>query len=71
MGVRHQSCAVKIEFASLIHVVLADLNTDNLCNAIKNHEGWELVYDDAQQKQENQIMELADYLTEGLIQKFL
>ena len=26
-------------------------NTDNLCAAIEGHEGWELIYDDARQKQ--------------------
>ena len=41
-------------------------NTDNLCNAIKNHEGWELVYDDAQQKQENQIKALRNFITQGV-----
>ena len=30
-------------------------NTDDLRSAIENHAGWKLVYDDGQQKQENQI----------------
>ena len=41
-------------------------NTDNLCNAISSHEGWELVYDDAQQKQENQIKALRNFITQGV-----
>ena len=41
-------------------------NTDNLCNAISEHEGWELVYDDAQQKQENQIKALRNFITQGV-----
>ena len=41
-------------------------NTDDLCNAIKAHEGWELVYDDGQQKQENQIKALRNFITQGV-----
>ena len=41
-------------------------NTDDICNAIKNHEGWELVYDDAQQKQENQVKALRNFITQGV-----
>ena len=41
-------------------------NTDNLCGAIEGHEGWELVYDDAQQKQENQIKALRNFITQGV-----
>ena len=41
-------------------------NTDNLCAAIEGHEGWTLVYDDAQQKQENQIKALRNFITQGV-----
>ena len=41
-------------------------NTDDLCNAISAHEGWTLVYDDAQQKQENQINALRNFITQGV-----
>ncbi len=41
-------------------------NTDDLRNAIENHEGWKLVYDDAQQKQENQIKALRNFITQGV-----
>ena len=40
-------------------------NTDDLCNAIKA-EGWNLVYDDAQQKQENQIKALRNFISQGV-----
>ncbi len=40
-------------------------NTDDLCNAIKA-EGWDLVYDDAQQKQENQIKALRNFISQGV-----
>ena len=38
-------------------------NTDSIKNAVSNHEGWELIYDDAQQKQENQIKALRNFIT--------
>ena len=41
-------------------------NTDNLCAAIEGHEGWTLIYDDAQQKQENQIKALRNFITQGV-----
>ena len=41
-------------------------NTDDLRNAIENHEGWKLVYDDGQQKQENQIKALRNFITQGV-----
>ena len=40
-------------------------NTDDLCSAIPA-QGWELVYDDAQQKQENQIKALRNFITQGV-----
>ncbi len=40
-------------------------NTDDLCNAIKA-EGWNLVYDDAQQHQENQIKALRNFISQGV-----
>ena len=40
-------------------------NTDDLTSAIKA-EGWELVYDDAQQKQENQIKALRNFISQGV-----
>ncbi|MBR7187520.1 MAG: ABC transporter substrate-binding protein, partial [Clostridia bacterium] len=41
-------------------------NTDSVNAAIEGHEGWELVYDDAQQKQENQIKALRNFITQGV-----
>lgn len=41
-------------------------NTDDVCSAIENHEGWELVYSDGQQKQENQIQALRNFITQGV-----
>lgn len=41
-------------------------NTDSIKAAIENHEGWELIYDDAQQKQENQIKALRNFITQGV-----
>ncbi len=41
-------------------------NTDNVCAAIEGHEGWELIYDDAQQKQENQIKALRNFITQDV-----
>ena len=40
-------------------------NTDNVCAAIEA-EGWALVYDDGQQKQENQIKALRNFITQGV-----
>ena len=39
-------------------------NTDDMCAAIEA-EGWNLVYDDAQQKQENQVKALRNFITQG------
>ena len=41
-------------------------NTDNIRNMIANHEGWECIYSDAQQKQENQITALRNLITQGV-----
>ncbi|MBQ3279795.1 MAG: ABC transporter substrate-binding protein [Clostridia bacterium] len=41
-------------------------NTDSINGAIKGHEGWELIYDDAQQKQENQIKALRNFITQNV-----
>ena len=41
-------------------------NTDSIKAAIENHEGWELIYDDAQRKQENQIKALRNFITQGV-----
>ena len=46
-------------------------NTISMKETFTEDKGYHLYVEDGQQKQENQIMELADYLTEGLIQKFL
>lgn len=40
-------------------------NTDNVCAAIEA-EGWTLVYDDGQQKQENQIKALRNFITQDV-----
>ena len=41
-------------------------NTDSINGTIEAHEGWELVYDDAQQKQENQIKALRNFITQDV-----
>lgn len=41
-------------------------NTDDLRSAIENHPGWKLVYDDGQQKQENQIKALRNFITQDV-----
>ena len=41
-------------------------NTDSVTAAIEGHEGWELVYSDGQQKQENQIQALRNFITQGV-----
>ena len=41
-------------------------NTDSVNSAIEGHEGWELVYSDGQQKQENQIQALRSFITQGV-----
>ena len=41
-------------------------NTDDLRKAIETHPGWKLVYDDAQQKQENQIKALRNFITQDV-----
>ena len=41
-------------------------NTDSVTNAIEGHEGWEFVYSDGQQKQENQIQALRNFITQGV-----
>ena len=40
-------------------------NTDDVCSAIKE-AGWELIYDDAQQKQENQVKAVRNFITQGV-----
>ena len=40
-------------------------NTDDVKKAIVD-AGWELVYDDAQQKQENQVKALRNFITKAL-----
>ena len=40
-------------------------NTDDVCAAIEG-AGWTLVYDDAQQKQENQVKALRNFITQGV-----
>ena len=41
-------------------------NTDSINGTIEAHEGWELVYSDGQQKQENQIQALNNFITQGV-----
>ena len=41
-------------------------NTDDLTKAIQGHPGWTLIYDDAQQKQENQIKALRNFITQNV-----
>jgi simple sugar transport system substrate-binding protein len=41
-------------------------NTDSVTAAVTGHEGWEFVYSDGQQKQENQIQALRNFITQGV-----
>ena len=41
-------------------------NTDSVTAAIEGHEGWKFVYSDGQQKQENQIQALRNFITQGV-----
>ena len=41
-------------------------NTDSVTSAVEGHEGWEFVYSDGQQKQENQIQALRNFITQGV-----
>ena len=41
-------------------------NTDDILNNLGAIEGWEVLYDDAQQKQENQINALRRFITQGV-----
>jgi len=41
-------------------------NTDSIGAWVGGHEGWTYVYDDAQQKQENQIKALGNYINQGV-----
>ena len=41
-------------------------NTDSVTNAVEGHEGWDFVYSDGQQKQENQITALRNFITQGV-----
>ncbi len=41
-------------------------NTDSINAWVGGHEGWTYVYDDAQQKQENQIKALGNYINQGV-----
>ena len=41
-------------------------NTDSINKWVGEHEGWEYIYDDAQQKQENQIKALRNFITQGV-----
>ena len=41
-------------------------NTDDLRSSIEGHAGWKLVYDDGQQKQENQIKALRNFITQDV-----
>ncbi|MBQ7786404.1 MAG: ABC transporter substrate-binding protein [Clostridia bacterium] len=40
-------------------------NTDSL-RGMAEKEGWEMIYDDAQQKQENQVKALRNFITQGV-----
>ena len=41
-------------------------NTDSVTAAIQGHEGWEFIYSDGQQKQENQIQALRNFITQNV-----
>ena len=41
-------------------------NTDSVTIAIEGHEGWDFVYSDGQQKQENQIQALSNFINQGV-----
>lgn len=41
-------------------------NTDSVKNAIESVEGWTYIYDDAQQKQENQVKALRNFISQNV-----
>ena len=41
-------------------------NTDSVTKAIEGHEGWSFVHSDGQQKQENQITALRNFITQNV-----
>ena len=67
LGVCGNAFALKIAFSQIGQESdWRTANTDNVCSAIEAHEGWELIYDDGQQKQENQIKALRNFITQGV-----
>ena len=41
-------------------------NTKSVTETIEGHDGWEFIYNDGQQKQENQIQALRSFITQGV-----
>ena len=67
MAVAVASADVKIAFSQIGQESdWRTANTDSVKAAIEGHEGWEFIYSDGQQKQENQINALKDFITQGV-----
>lgn len=66
MGLASNASAITVAFSQIGQESdWRTANTDNVCAAIEA-EGWELVYSDGQQKQENQIQALRNFITQGV-----
>ena len=67
MGLAANASAITIAFSQIGQESdWRTANTDDVCAAVEGHEGWELVYSDGQQKQENQIQALNNFITQGV-----
>lgn len=67
MGLAANASAITIAFSQIGQESdWRTANTDNVCAAIEAHEGWDLVYSDGQQKQEEQIKALNNFITQGV-----
>ena len=67
MGLAANASAITVAFSQIGQESdWRTANTDSITAAIEGHEGWELVYSDAQQKQEEQIKALNNFITQGV-----
>ncbi|MHC1787639.1 MAG: ABC transporter substrate-binding protein [Christensenellales bacterium] len=66
MSVTVSASALKVAFSQIGQESdWRTANTDDVKKAITD-AGWELIYDDAQQKQENQVKALRNFITQGV-----
>jgi galactofuranose transport system substrate-binding protein len=66
IGLTSNALALKVAFSQIGQESdWRTANTDDVKKAITD-AGWELVYDDAQQKQENQVKALRNFITQGV-----